>query len=275
MSNYVKPQSPIYNRKTDTYLYPLTTADQVIMPDGSRLTNTGVIQKNYSVVGGLEEPTNPTQNMIWIQTETPINRVFFGNDEPNEILTNGDVWIATGNFSSVAFNALKVDNEYMNEVYPLNAKQYVGSAWIDVTAKSYQNGEWVNWILYLAGNGVNLSETLGTFGNIVAAQWVYTNDTLTLSRKAHAQESAGYSSVEYDVTNLNELVITVTNFSTGDNTTLLGISRKDSITFLAFATITDNNKYVIDISAVEGKVVFCCQLSYEGCSITIPEIYMR
>mgnify|MGYP003291275045 CR=1 FL=1 len=146
----------------------------------------------------------------------------------------------------------------MNEVYPLNAKQYVGSAWIDVTAKSYQNGEWVNWILYLAGNGVNLSETLGTFGNIVAAQWVYTNDTLTLSRKAHAQESAGYSSVEYDVTNLNELVITVTNFSTGDNTTLLGISRKDSITFLAFATITDNNKYVIDISAVEGKVVFCC-----------------
>lgn len=36
MSNFVKPQSPIYNKSTDTYIYPLTTSDQVIMPDGSR-----------------------------------------------------------------------------------------------------------------------------------------------------------------------------------------------------------------------------------------------
>lgn len=37
MSNFVKPQSPIYNESLDTYIYPLTTSDQVIMPDGTRL----------------------------------------------------------------------------------------------------------------------------------------------------------------------------------------------------------------------------------------------
>lgn len=153
MSNYVKPQSPIYNNKTDTYIYPLTTADQVIMPDGSRFTNIGVIQKNYSVVGGLEEPSNPTQNMIWVQTETTIGRVFFSNDEPNEAFADGDVWIATGDSSKATFNALKIDNNYINEIYPLLAKQYINGAWINKIAKSYQNKEWVNWILWIIENG--------------------------------------------------------------------------------------------------------------------------
>lgn len=35
---YLKPQSPIKDRDGD-YIYPLTTVDQVIMPDGSRLNN--------------------------------------------------------------------------------------------------------------------------------------------------------------------------------------------------------------------------------------------
>ena len=35
MSTFVKPQSPI--RIEDTYIYPLTTIDQVVMNDGGRL----------------------------------------------------------------------------------------------------------------------------------------------------------------------------------------------------------------------------------------------
>ena len=42
MSNYLKPQSPIYNESTDSYIYPLTTSDQVIMPDGKRLDKDGL-----------------------------------------------------------------------------------------------------------------------------------------------------------------------------------------------------------------------------------------
>lgn len=34
---YLKPQSPLKNN--DDYIYPLTTVDQIIMEDGSRLSN--------------------------------------------------------------------------------------------------------------------------------------------------------------------------------------------------------------------------------------------
>lgn len=40
MPNYLKPQSPLYSKENDAYFYPLTTSDQVIMPDGSRLNDT-------------------------------------------------------------------------------------------------------------------------------------------------------------------------------------------------------------------------------------------
>ena len=37
MSNYVKPQNPLYNETNDTFIYPLTTVDQIITNDGKRL----------------------------------------------------------------------------------------------------------------------------------------------------------------------------------------------------------------------------------------------
>lgn len=37
MANYLKPQSPLHSKENDAYFYPLTTSDQVILPDGSRL----------------------------------------------------------------------------------------------------------------------------------------------------------------------------------------------------------------------------------------------
>ena len=46
MSNYLKPQNPIYNKKEDTYIYPLTTADQILVGD-KRLPE-------YSIVSNRE-----------------------------------------------------------------------------------------------------------------------------------------------------------------------------------------------------------------------------
>lgn len=234
MSNYVKPQSPIYNRKTDTYIYPLTTADQIIMPDGSRFTNIGVIQKNYSVVGGLEEPSNPTQNMIWIQTETPIGRVFFSNDELNETFADGDIWIVTGNNSNVAFNALKIDNEYINEVYPLFAKQYVNSTLVDKTAYIYQSEEWMSWwngTLY--DNGEEIVPWTGG--------WYKNEDKLygTGSSTTYVYE---YTENKHDLTYFNTLNVSATpNIGSGDGyqNLVFGIASavsKNNVTAVASAT---------------------------------------
>ena len=183
MSSYLKPQSPLYHKKEDAYFYPMTTVDQVVLENGNRLNtelskylmidvessneaepngvnadtlggyaadeymrkSQSLFEVNYSVVGGLTEPENPTQNMIWIQTETPIGRVFFGNSEPNETFMEGDVWIWTGDSSSVAFNSLKIGDAYMNMVYPLSAQQMIGGVLKDVVAKTYKSGAWVQW----------------------------------------------------------------------------------------------------------------------------------
>lgn len=73
----------------------------------------------------------------------------------------GTVWISTGTSSTVPFNALKKNNI---TVYPMSAKQYVNGAWVNKTAKTYQGGKWVDWIVYVVPNTdlnwVSLSATV-------------------------------------------------------------------------------------------------------------------
>lgn len=105
---------------------------------------------NFKVVGN-PQPSNPIENTIWIDTDTPITSYIFSAVQPTG--EEGMVWISTGTSSTLAFNALKKNGI---TVYPLGAKQYVSGAWVDKTAKSYKNGEWVEWIpegmLYYRGN---------------------------------------------------------------------------------------------------------------------------
>lgn len=59
MPTYEKPQSPIYSKTNDAYLYPLTTVDQVIMEDGSRLNSVGMlVVDNTDAVDGEAVPVN-------------------------------------------------------------------------------------------------------------------------------------------------------------------------------------------------------------------------
>ena len=110
------------------------------------------VQMNFNVVGSTTEPTSPSENMIWVNTDVEISDWLFSADEP-ENPTEGMVWFFTGTTSPTAFNALK-KNGIM--VYPLSAKQYVSGAWMDKTVESYQGGAWVDRLpegtLYLDGN---------------------------------------------------------------------------------------------------------------------------
>ena len=103
---------------------------------------------NFRVVGGTTAPTNPAENCIWVNTDTPINSWIFSATQPTG--SAGMVWISTGTSSTTAFNALKKN---AIQVYPISAKQYISGAWVDVTALSYQGGEWVEWKTYLYNAG--------------------------------------------------------------------------------------------------------------------------
>lgn len=90
------------------------------------------------------QPSSPKENTIWVDTTT-INGWAFSATAPESPKANM-VWIATGLSSPAEFNVLAEGNV---TVYPISAKQYVGGEWVSVTAKSYQNRAWVEWIQYL------------------------------------------------------------------------------------------------------------------------------
>jgi len=101
---------------------------------------TGV-ELNFDVVGGTSAPASPSENMIWVNTENEITYWVFSATEPETII-EGAAWFFTGTSSAVEFNILK---ENSVQAYPLSAKQYINGTWIDVEAKSYQKGNWVEW----------------------------------------------------------------------------------------------------------------------------------
>lgn len=129
--------------KTDTLTLDAMATEIASIEGGNQL--------NFTVVGGTTEPTSPTENMIWVNTNVTISSYIFSATEP-EAPVYGMVWIFTSVSSTVEFNALKKNGI---QVYPISAKQYIRGAWVDVEAKSYQSGEWVYWWrgeLYDSGN---------------------------------------------------------------------------------------------------------------------------
>lgn len=126
---------------------------------------------NFRVLGGAVQPTAPRENDIWVNTSTAIPSWAMSVGAPANPV-DGMVWVETGAFSSVAFNAVK-KNQLL--VYPLSAQQYLAGSWAKVTAKSYQNGAWRNWWagqLYDYG-----TEYLDITGELTAYALDFVNDT--------------------------------------------------------------------------------------------------
>lgn len=93
---------------------------------------------NFNIVGGSSQPSNPTPNMIWVETETAINGYSFSIEEPTNP-SNGLIWIATGSNTSHSFSVIK-NNTII--VYPSSALQYINNNWEVKTAYIYQNSNW-------------------------------------------------------------------------------------------------------------------------------------
>lgn len=110
MSNFVKPQSPIYNKSTDTYIYPLTTSDQVIMPDGTRLDDN---------IGGMKMELlweNVSPSSEFAEQNITINLseykfLFISTSYGTCVVEVG------GGFSIVEFNSFPIENNLKNIFY--------------------------------------------------------------------------------------------------------------------------------------------------------------
>lgn len=106
-----------------------------------------------TIVGGTTRPTKATQNMIWVNTDVEITDYILAATEPEEHVEHM-VWITISNSSSVKTCA-PVGDDWIT-IYPISAKQYIGGEWASKDTRSYQDGEWVEWLpdgaLYWKGN---------------------------------------------------------------------------------------------------------------------------
>ena len=96
---------------------------------------------NFKVVGGTEQPENPKENTIWVNTETDISGWVLSQEEPVEP-SGGLVWIGLGTASPASFNALKKGGLCC---FLVSCKQYVGGAWVSKDAYLWKDGAWVQF----------------------------------------------------------------------------------------------------------------------------------
>ena len=312
----VKPQSPLQHTESGDYFYPLTTIDQVIMEDGSRLNDCNfltvdngdsiegevvpvnadtlgghkaedfvkksdamVVTKNYCVVGGTEVPENPTENMIWVQTDVEIGNVYFSGIAPSNCIDN-DIWISTNSgASTIAFDSIRIGNDTMNTVYPISAKQYVGGTWVDKTVKSYQGGAWVDWITYLykapdeytdlTGGWTKSGFTVGSYG---LGSLTKTDTSMTIKGVSGSTFACVVTANKVDVSAFNSINVRV---SSGDAvqirlTTNVNLSDAVSGFYGKYNVPVENGVATLSLVGVTGSYYLAIMND-----LTITEVYAK
>lgn len=100
---------------------------------------------NFTIVGGTNQPENPKENTIWVNTDQKITGWSVSPNEPTEPVV-GMVWLVNGLESSTPMDVLE-ENEIL--ICPREARQYTENGWARLDALIYTNGEWKNWYQYL------------------------------------------------------------------------------------------------------------------------------
>lgn len=236
---------------------------------------------NFKVVAGLTQPGSATGNTIWVMAENMTGWIFSAS-EPAEPV-EGIVWISTGTGSHVEFNALKKNGI---QVYPLYAKQYVGSAWVDVTAMSYQDGEWVEWFtgefLYRTSgsykgnwNGYNYKKSGSSKASYAAT--VTTNGALVIERTSHLG-SYGFAANDTPVDLTDKTTIRIKAAVSSSDAVQMRIMPElvNGYTVSAYLELTDTaeTEMTLDVAELSGYyyVGFSLYKTDVAVTLTITEI---
>ncbi len=167
------------------------------------------VELNFEVVGGTEQPVNPKENTVWVNTETEITGYTFSSSQPSA--SEGHVWISTEKKSTAEFNALKNDALY---VYPALCKQHTNGNWVAVNILIYQSGTWILPRNVLLGGGKNelgtptfSAEIIQSGASLANTQFTANGDgTFTVAGKVNN----GWGNIEADFPN----AIDANNYST-------------------------------------------------------------
>lgn len=225
-------------------------------------TNTGGgVGLNFRIIGGTSAPSSPKENDIWVNTDTIITSYIFSVSEPKE-KAKGMLWVTVGEDSTVSFNALK-KNEIL--ICPVGVKQYIGGAWVEKVAKTYQNGTWKDWRVYLYNEGDLCADLTGGWTN-ASVKDGYLQTLHNASGSSTAYTLNAVPGNKY--TKLSAECILTSNQGSGNGTFTIrvasaktgGTDYASKITKTSSVTIGEKVRVDVDLSAVtnDGYIRLSC-----------------
>lgn len=246
---------------------------------------------NFKVVGGITEPSSPSENTIWVNTDTKITSWLFSATEP-ELSSEGVTWIITGTSTTVEFNAVKKNSI---QVYPVSVKQYINGTWVDKTAKSYQDGAWNDWWngeLYADGNefvpitggwvgtpkGFSVDVTAADMPDITRGAKSMTMHMPTVTggmvHTANKIELTGYSTLVFDgIINFTGYAESLCNFRVWSD---IGPYSTSNVVASKSIPRDVNGEIVLDISGLPGGEYYVgFGLWTDMAVVTMRSLYMR
>lgn len=257
--NYVRLKAGTYTLhgcpaggSSDTYCVELYTAagDHLGFDTGGGLTFTlaseTLVRCNLIVRNGIA---------VSLKTFKPMLEK--GNSASEFVAgdATGQVWISTGTSSTVELNALKKN---AIQVYPIAAKQYIGGAWENKTAMSYQAGAWQSWVTDIIAYDGGATDVTLAYQN---ASDKGTYILLTINTNSNsASKAATIKTPAVNLTGLNVLEVTYSNL-TGDSSFAGRIRAMvwdaEGSLIVAQSTVgsSASGTCTVDISGLEGDYV--------------------
>lgn len=202
----------------------------------------------------------PAENTVGVITENEIIGWYLTPSQP-EGISEGEVWIRTSISSPFEFNVL---NENTLLINPVSCYQFVDGSLVELSAKTYKEEKWNDWVTYLYNKGDEFTDLTGGF------VLVNPNNSFSLSRSIKEdgtfvfkgtdtstyRNGYCYTKNKIDLTNYKRIYFNITR----DSYTNAEASHKcvvftSTSSMSASVKITKNTAglYSIDISALSGS----------------------
>ena len=242
---------------------------------------------NFSIVGGTEEPVNPIENMIWINTDTAIGEWQFSATEPRSRadgtdLQIGDIWIETSDVSESVINLFKKNGAYIGLA---SCSQWNGTEFIIKNIYLWANGIWaeigVYWIFYpLVSSKLNNSWAIayqGTSSTPISIK--IDSSTGYIISSGNFYYHSAVDSALHDLTHYKTAYVEIIDGASGGSIGFYSYRNSgldSSLSFPAASASRDKGIQAIDISGLTGKYYFGYTSNYGSSNdtLTIGRIYL-
>lgn len=210
---------------------------------------------NFSVVGGLTQPTSPKENMIWVKVDIKKSPKYVFAVEAPESPSDGLIWFQATNAGIIT-----------------QTNVYTGGAWLAADTYMYLGGKWVQiasaWNGELFDNGNQYTPVTGG--------WVGNNQTeigTTLTLKVANSRPIVSTQKAIDLTGFTKLhCIADRAFGKFGVTGIKNLTANEP-NWVASAGIGTSDT-VLDISAIESGYIQCFAVASYGVTINVTKMWL-